>query len=682
MEIATNKVEYVSINCPRKPAPLQIRDLSWSTHSVPCVPGKENVRYLGISLPVGGDDLPTLRWARDLLMTSLKHLELRAAPISCKIYVATAQVFPAVMYRATKASWTLSQYRSLDKIFSSFYRRIFRLERSFPEALLYASTKYAALGLRRFSDEAQKLKWHSMQRLLAAEEDTKGAAEAILERAFHAHSRPAASTGPTLLTSLFQWGSANGLYLSKKKPHNGADATLARISEALHSGVPSRVDSIFTDGSVKLGGLEVSDSLVRKESLSAKASGAFSVVVVYASDHDGSKHSKAVRIPVSTDKVTIVTPYLMELLGQLVVASVCDLSHPDTKVYCDCSSVVTNVNNTITGGIKSLSASSHKFLLGSLPPSGHNVEWTRSHPERRLALEDIAQWSDKDKGIYAADAAAGAEFDELNRSGLPVCTFLELALSELVDALIPEGSWHWREDNSSGRILTTRINNHCQHVLLDNYCVMRDRYRSKRNQAPKWGAVVPILVRTSLTYWGRKKQCLRAWDKSFTNGYNRAKSNHVDPKCSQCGQEDSVFHMCLRCPHRELRDIREKAFDDQVSALKVILKDAPQWKRSMFNSLTDLCWARIVQSPDDTEHLWRGLLPGVVSLYIPPDVLETPLDSEEQLRQLRRDIKNFLQPLADATQDMLSARGRLYHSAPPPSTGTFHRGGCSSASAP
>jgi hypothetical protein len=73
------------------------------------------------------------------------------------------------------------------------------------------------------------------------------------------------------------------------------------------------------------------------------------------------------------------------------------------------------------------------------------LEWTRSHPERRLALEDIEQWTYKDKDIYAADV--DAEFGELNRSGLPVCTFVELAILELVDALIPEGSWYWREDN-------------------------------------------------------------------------------------------------------------------------------------------------------------------------------------------------------------------------------------------
>jgi hypothetical protein len=47
------------------------------------------------------------------------------------------------------------------------------------------------------------------------------------------------------------------------------------------------------------------------------------------------------------------------------------------------------------------------------------------------------------------------------------------------------------------------------------------------------------------------------------------------------------------------------------------------------------------------------------------------IDSEEQRRQLRRDIKKNLQPLASATQDMLSTKGRRYHSAPPPTPTPF-----------
>jgi hypothetical protein len=37
------------------------------------------------------------------------------------------------------------------------------------------------------------------------------------------------------------------------------------------------------------------------------------------------------------------------------------------------------------------------------------VEWTRSHPERRKDLQDIATWLDREKGIFAAAAAARNE---------------------------------------------------------------------------------------------------------------------------------------------------------------------------------------------------------------------------------------------------------------------------------
>ena len=72
LRIAT--VECVSINCPWKPAPLQVHDLTSDAHTVTCAPWAENFCYLGISLPLGGDDLPTLKWARGMLLTSLKHL--------------------------------------------------------------------------------------------------------------------------------------------------------------------------------------------------------------------------------------------------------------------------------------------------------------------------------------------------------------------------------------------------------------------------------------------------------------------------------------------------------------------------------------------------------------------------------------------------------------------------------
>jgi hypothetical protein len=53
------------------------------------------------------------------------------------------------------------------------------------------------------------------------------------------------------------------------------------------------LDPVFTDGSVIMSDLEVRDALSSRESLSQKASGAFSVVANYTSDVDGSKHSTA-----------------------------------------------------------------------------------------------------------------------------------------------------------------------------------------------------------------------------------------------------------------------------------------------------------------------------------------------------------------------------------------------------
>jgi hypothetical protein len=102
------------------------------------------------------------------------------------------------------------------------------------------------------------------------------------------------------------------------------------------------------------------------------------------------------------------------------------------------------------------------------------------------------------------------------------------------------------------------------------------------------------------------------------------------------------------------------------------MKDAPQWKRSLFNSWTDLCWARVAQTPDDTDHLWRGLFHGDISLCISHDVLETPIDSEEQLRQLRLDIKNFLQSLAYAHRTCSQLEAVCITLSPPSNDAGFH----------
>jgi hypothetical protein len=60
-------------------------------------------------------------------------------------------------------------------------------------------------------------------------------------------------------------------------------------------------------------------------------------------------------------------------------------------------------------------------------------------------------------------------------------------------------------------------------------------------------------------------------------------------------------------------------------------------------------------APDETEDLWRGFLSTFIC--VPVMALHTQLTSEEELRDLRKDVKKFLEPLASTTQSMLSTRG-------------------------
>jgi hypothetical protein len=84
-----------------------------------------------------------------------------------------------------------------------------------------------------------------------------------------------------LLTSVFQWAEANSLSLVKS-PATVRDDLRPRMATVATAQAPGqeqcRLDSVFTDGSVIMSDLEVRDALGSRESLSQKASGAFSVV--------------------------------------------------------------------------------------------------------------------------------------------------------------------------------------------------------------------------------------------------------------------------------------------------------------------------------------------------------------------------------------------------------------------
>ena len=75
MQIAANKIQYVSLSTGRKPRDLPVHDLQWVEHKVPCSLEQGSVQYLGVALDIGGNGDDSFLWSRDFLSTALKQLE-------------------------------------------------------------------------------------------------------------------------------------------------------------------------------------------------------------------------------------------------------------------------------------------------------------------------------------------------------------------------------------------------------------------------------------------------------------------------------------------------------------------------------------------------------------------------------------------------------------------------------
>jgi hypothetical protein len=132
------------------------------------------------------------------------------------------------------------------------------------------SLKDCGLGMKRFSDDAQRLKWSAIQRLLTSKRDSGVAAANLVQSAIRLFSHASASSNSVLLTSVFQWAEANSQSLVKS-PTDVCDELrlrMATMAGALASEQGQcRLDSFFTDGLVIMSDLEVRDALSSRESL-------------------------------------------------------------------------------------------------------------------------------------------------------------------------------------------------------------------------------------------------------------------------------------------------------------------------------------------------------------------------------------------------------------------------------
>lgn len=95
---------------------------------------------------------------------------------------------------ATKACWSLDEYRQLDKYAAKILKNIGGHMFSSPDTIMFFPTDQCGSGLHAVSDLSQTQKWGELVRAFDCENDVSYAADGLLERAFCQTAQQAMST--------------------------------------------------------------------------------------------------------------------------------------------------------------------------------------------------------------------------------------------------------------------------------------------------------------------------------------------------------------------------------------------------------------------------------------------------------------------------------------------------------
>ena len=307
----------------------------------------------------------------------------------------------------------------------------------------------------------------------------------------------------------------------------------------LTANLPPQVRDIFTDGSWAQSGTAADWILGTNYT---KTYGA----IVLEQDTGSVPEYYGIRIIGSSPHTkSAYTLELLSILGATYIARGLNISG---CVRSDCKAAI----NTCFSAWKGRPAIRKYPLLGYI--AARMPSWPilhiKAHPERHSRDKE---WSSADCGIYVADCTAGGEATTTKRGILDSDLLNELT-RHLPFLILDLAGEHVLEDLHDRR----------QRILVNKYLSNRDKFRSLDTQDPrpiKWAGMRPALM-SSMT--GLKKTGANmisrtikaAWDWFYT-GSNRKKGNPLaDTSCTLCNCYEDQKHIILKCPHPELKFLR------------------------------------------------------------------------------------------------------------------------------
>eukprot|EP01041_Mallomonas_annulata_P042177 gene42177-biopygen8671 len=183
--------------------------------------------YLRGQYPITPKDAKEM--LNDMLDTARRHcqgiLHTSGSPTS-KLMAVTISTHKKIQYIAKIFSYSLSQYRQLDKIFATYYRRITMNMTGYPTALMHISTDRGGLGIPRLSDLIQQDRLGAIWQGLEHTDKNLMAIQGLLESALRRGGTNTGTYGVQIqpdykdgemqwIRSVAEWLREDGLYLTK-----------------------------------------------------------------------------------------------------------------------------------------------------------------------------------------------------------------------------------------------------------------------------------------------------------------------------------------------------------------------------------------------------------------------------------------------------------------------------------
>ena len=481
LQLNMQKIVPVAIgkHAANMPNHITVYNHHWQPTKCPIQTTPTNLSYLGLLLDhiIANDNQKAVTALRTHITTLLEHLLDQPGPVTAKIDYIRFKILPIVLHTAQCANWSLLQYRNLDIQFNRAYKTILILPTHFPTALLYLPSAKGGVGLPRFSDRAQVMKWRAFHRSLAVGHQPAQAINAILHRLptqMHPslplvhHVLPPKWTSHQKLTarSLAEWLSESGLTAAYTTAFTEDQLqararnviSLDQVAKTIHLRFDPDIHDpdlpvlplkfYVTDGSFKVETTHLADILTSEHELRQHGTGAAGIVFTPATI-ERTPYPHTVRI-ITRSPQTGLSAYAWELLAQVVALKLTQY-HPNTLPgYSDCTAAIARMNTALstfinplgftTAGILATSAHDHSSLTRP-----RRITHVKAHPERDPTR--TTHPTPLDSAIFLADAIAGdttTKFGRYHINHIPHTLVLEDVMSEL----LPLQAWHLRHTNN------------------------------------------------------------------------------------------------------------------------------------------------------------------------------------------------------------------------------------------